>query len=69
MLSALTPWRDNQPSIFETNQLATTLETLVDFDRLNAGPCRYTATAVNLETGDDVAFDSAALARMCSGPT
>jgi len=61
MLSALTPWRDNQPSIFETNQLATTLETLVDFDRLNAGPCRYTATAVNLETGDDVAFDSAAI--------
>jgi len=61
MLSALTPWSDNQPSIFETNQLATTLETLVDFDRLNAGPCRYTATAVDLETGDDVVFDSAAI--------
>jgi len=61
MLSALTPWRDNQPSIFETNELATTLETLVDFDRLNAGPCRYTATAVDLETGDDVVFDSAAM--------
>ena len=65
MLSALTPWRDNQPSIFETNQLATTLETLVDFSRLNAGPCRYTATAVDLETGDDVVFDSAAI-QICS---
>ncbi|MEG3084419.1 patatin-like phospholipase family protein [Sphingomonas sp. PB2P12] len=59
LLSALTPWTDDQPSIFETNQLATTLEALVDFDRLNAGPCRYTATAVDLETGDDVVFDSA----------
>ena len=61
MLSALTPWTDNQPSIFETNQLVTTLETLVDFDRLNTGACRYTATAVDLETGDDVVFDSAAM--------
>ena len=47
--------------MFETDQLATTLETLVDFDRLNAGPCRYTATAVDLETGDDVVFDSTAM--------
>jgi len=61
LMSSLTPWTDSQPSIFETNQLATTLETLVDFDRLNAGPCRYTATAVDLETGDDVLFDSAAM--------
>jgi len=61
MLSALTPWTDNQPSIFETSQLVTTLETLVDFDRLNDGPCRYTATAVDLETGGDVVFDSAAM--------
>ncbi|MBB3997270.1 patatin-like phospholipase family protein [Aureimonas pseudogalii] len=30
----------------------------VDFEHLNAGPCRYTATAVDLETGDDVVFDS-----------
>ena len=61
MLSAFMPWSDNQPSIFETNQLATTLETLIDFERLNAGPCRYTATAVDLETGDDVVFDSATI--------
>lgn len=58
LVSALTPWTDNQPSIFETNQLTVTLESMVDFDRLNAGPCRYAATAVDLETGDDVVFDS-----------
>ncbi len=34
------------------------LDRLVDFDRLNAGPCRYTATAVDLESGEDVVFDS-----------
>ncbi len=61
MLSAMTPWSNGQPSIFETSQLGTTLETLVDFECLNAGPCRYTATAVDLETGDDVVFDSAAI--------
>ncbi len=61
LMSSLTPWTYNQPSIFETSQLVTTLETLVDFDRLNTGACRYTATAVDLETGDDVVFDSAAM--------
>ena len=61
LLSALTPWADDRPSIFETNQLAATLETLVDFDRLNAGHCRYTATAVDLDTGDDVVLDTANL--------
>ncbi|MCK8458371.1 patatin-like phospholipase family protein [Sphingomonas faeni] len=60
LLSAFTPWTDDQPSIFETNQLTITLEALIDFERLNAGPCRYTATAVDLETGDDVVFDSTA---------
>ena len=57
-MSSLTPWTDSQPSIFETDQLATTLERLVDFECLNASSCRYTATAVDLETGDDVVFDS-----------
>jgi NTE family protein len=30
-----------------------------DFNRLNTGFCRFTATAVDLETGEDVVFDSA----------
>jgi NTE family protein len=58
LLSALAPWASDQPSIFETEQLADTLGHLVDLDRLNGGPCRFTATAVDLETGDDAAFDS-----------
>ena len=60
LLSALSPWTDDRPSVFETNQLGATLAQMVDFDRLNAGPCRFTATAVDLQTGDDVVFDSAA---------
>lgn len=58
LLSSLTPWGDNKPSLFETEQLAATLERQVDFDLLNGGPCRFTATAVDLATGDDVVFDS-----------
>jgi NTE family protein len=61
MLSAATAWTDNPPSIFETSQLAATLQKLVDFARLNAGRCRYTATAVDLETGADVVFDNTAM--------
>ena len=58
LLSSLTPWTDTKPSLFETNQLGATLARLIDFDRLNAGPCRFTATAVDLESGADVVFDS-----------
>lgn len=58
LLSSFTPWADDRPAAFETDQLAATLESLVDFDRLNQGACRFTATAVDLETGDDVVFDS-----------
>lgn len=61
VLSALTPWSDNKPSIFETEQLEATLRQSVDFDRLNAGPCRFAATAVDLGTGEDVVFDSKAM--------
>ena len=57
-LSALLPWTDDKPSLFETEQLRETLARTIDFDRLNAGPCRFTATAVDLESGDDVVFDS-----------
>lgn len=58
LLSSLTPWSDDKPSLFETEQLAATLERQIDFDLLNGGPCRFTATAVDLATGDDVVFDS-----------
>lgn len=58
LLSSLTPWTDDKPAIFETNKLGAELARLIDFDRLNAGHCRFTATAVDLETGDDVVFDT-----------
>ena len=51
-------WDENRISLFETDQLVTTLDQMVDFDRLNDGACRFTATAVDLATGDDVVFDT-----------
>lgn len=46
------------PAVYETGALRRTLLEAVDFDRLNGGRCRYTATAVDLETGDDILLDS-----------
>lgn len=45
-------------SIYDTSALKTTLERLVDFDRLNAGMTRFSAGAVNVRTGNLVYFDS-----------
>ncbi|WP_156420983.1 patatin-like phospholipase family protein [Aureimonas sp. AU22] len=59
LLSALAPLAPNEPSLFETHQLETTLDRLVDFARLNVGAPRFTATALDLETGEDVVFDTA----------
>lgn len=58
LLSSLMPWTDDRPSMFETDQLVATLEGLVDFARLNDGACRYTTTAVDLTSGEDVTFDT-----------
>lgn len=57
-MSALTLWAYHRPSIFETEQLAATLDDAIDFVRLNGGSCRFTATAVDLATGEDVIFDT-----------
>jgi NTE family protein len=45
-------------SFYDTRDLKRTLERLVDFDRLNAGPTRFSAGAVNVRTGNFVYFDS-----------
>src|SRR5207342_45733 len=45
-------------SIYDTSALKTTLERLVDFDRLNAGMTRFSAGAVNVRTGNFVYFDT-----------
>lgn len=45
-------------SLYDTAPLAATLATLVDFDRLNLAPIRFSLTAVDLESGEDLVFDS-----------
>lgn len=45
--------------IYDLSPLRTTLERLVDFDRLNGGDPRVTLVATDLETGDAVLFDTA----------
>ncbi|UCI10699.1 patatin-like phospholipase family protein [Mesorhizobium sp. B1-1-8] len=45
-------------SFYETTHLKSTLERLVDFDRINAGGMRFSAGAVNVCTGNFVYFDN-----------
>jgi len=56
-------WASNGPaeaaSLYDTRPLAATLERLVDFDLLNAGRPRFAATALDVESGEDVVFDTA----------
>lgn len=52
-------------SLYDTSPLRETLERLVDFDLLNAGPVRFSVGAVEVETGNLGYFDSR---RMRIGP-
>ncbi|MFA1624326.1 patatin-like phospholipase family protein [Rhizobium mongolense] len=57
------PWLypDGAPggtSFYETKHLKSTLERLVDFDRINAGGMRFSVGAVNVRTGNLVYFDN-----------
>ena len=53
------PFGNPEPaSLYDATPLQRTLEQVVDFARLNEGTPRYAATAVDLETGDDVVFDT-----------
>ncbi len=46
-------------SLYDTNALKATLESVVDFDRLNSGETRISVGAVNVRTGNFAYFDSA----------
>jgi NTE family protein len=46
-------------SFYDSADLKSTLEKLVDFDRINDGPLRLSVGAVNVETGNLAYFDSA----------
>ena len=45
-------------SYYDTRQLASTLERVIDFDRINAGAMRLSLGAVNVATGNFVYFDT-----------
>jgi NTE family protein len=55
-------WSPELPSLYDTRPLADTLAELAAFDRLNAGHPRVQVTAVDVETGDELLFDTAAAA-------
>jgi NTE family protein len=46
-------------SYYDSTPLKTTLESLVDFDRINSGQMRFSVGAVNVITGNFVYFDNA----------
>jgi NTE family protein len=46
-------------SYYDTSYLKSTLERLVDFDRINARKTRFSVGAVNVRTGNFVCFDNA----------
>lgn len=50
--------RREASSLYDTTPMVATLERLIDFDLLNAGTTRYSAAAVDLESGDDIVFDT-----------
>jgi len=45
-------------SFYDTSSLKTTLERLVDFDRINSGEMRFSVGAVNVTTGNLIYFDN-----------
>lgn len=45
-------------SFYDTSSLKTTLERLVDFDRINSGEMRFSVGAVNVATGNLICFDN-----------
>lgn len=49
-------------SVYDTGALKSTLESLVDFDRINARETRLSVGAVNVRTGDFAYFDNAEIA-------
>lgn len=56
---ALPPGSLESTSFYDTSALKSTLERLVDFDRINAGEMLFSVGAVNVQTGNFVYFDTA----------
>ena len=45
-------------SLYDTSEMAKTLDRFVDWDRLNNGPVRFSVGAVNVESGNFYYFDT-----------
>src|SRR6266436_5319692 len=52
------PGKIEATSYYDTSQLRSTLESLVDFDRINAGEMRFSVGSVNVRTGNFAYFDT-----------
>lgn len=55
---ALPPGGPQATSLYDTADLVSTLETLVDFDRINQDKTRFSVGAVNVRSGNFVFFDN-----------
>jgi NTE family protein len=53
------PWVPNDVALLDHKPLLGTLEELVDFERLNRGETRLTVACADVETSEEVYFDSA----------
>lgn len=51
----------DRPALYDTAPAAAALSSLVDVAHLNGGSVRFTAVAVDLESAEDVAFDTTAM--------
>jgi NTE family protein len=58
-LWSVLPWMPDDVALYDHTPLRQTLERLVDFDRLNRGDIRLTIGCVDLESGEEVFFDTA----------
>jgi NTE family protein len=52
------PGTTQATSYYDTSKLRGTLESLIDFDRINAGEMRFSVGATNVRTGNFICFDS-----------
>ena len=52
------PWVPNDVALFDHAPLGRTLARLTDFERLNGGETRLTVASVDIETGQEVYFDT-----------
>lgn len=57
-LLSMLPWMPSDVALYDQRPLRQTLERLIDFTLLNTGDIRFTAICVDIETGEEVLFDT-----------